>query len=392
MILFCELSFNDGTHAPFNAGLLATAEMAFPTESLWFFGAAAHIDALKGQVGSALAEAITWIVIEPPAPGTPYLRRFSRELTIVRRVMRASVSDPRSRIVFTSAYPSTVMALKTARPFIARSVPVQVVLHGLSGVVGKRYRHPIRRLQDMKTALMLFGNRGIQYIVLEQAVHDRIKTNVPALAKNFQTFDHPIAPDEGGTATGDISEPIRFGFLGLALASKGFPLFVELANEVGKRYGRRVEFHAIGRFPEQATPMAGTEVLTTAPRTGSSLSRAEFIRGVMPLHFIFLLHEANSYSMTASGVLLDAIAWGKPVIARNIPIFHGMFKKYGDIGYLFNNEAHLRSLVDQVMQDTDRNRYRRQVVNLRSARESRSPASLAAPYRAMCATTNGASE
>lgn len=392
MIAFCELSFDDGTHAPFNAGLLATAHIAFPEEALHFFGSAAHIDALKGQVGAVLTQAITWVEVEPPSPGTPYLKRFARELTIVRRVMRLVSQDSRLRLVFTSAYPSTVMAIKMARSLITRSVPVQIVLHGLSGVVGTRYRRPIRRFQDMKTALTMWGNTGIQYVVLEQAVHERVMTNVPALAKRFQTFDHPIAPDEGEDVVGDLGEPIRFGFLGLALASKGFPLFVALAKDLGKRYGRRVEFHAIGRFHEQSIPIAGIEALTTVPRKGSSLSRAEFIRGVMPLHFIFLLHEASSYSLTASGVLLDAIAWGKPVIARDIPIFQDMFKRYGDIGYLFTDEAQLTAIVEQVVQDKDESRYQRQVVNLRSARESRSPASLAVPYRAMCAMAQGVAE
>ncbi len=68
-----------------------------------------------------------------------------------------------------------------------------------------------------------------------------------------------------------------------------------------------------------------------------------------PLHFIVLPHEAGPYTLTASGVLLDAIAWGKPVICRKIPIFESMFKKHGDIGYLFSDDEELKGVVEQIV-------------------------------------------
>jgi hypothetical protein len=73
-------------------------------------------------------------------------------------------------------------------------------------------------------------------------------------------------------------------------------------------------------------------------------------------------------TLTASGVLLDAIAWEKPVIARKIPIFEAVFEWHGDIGYLFSDDADLRGLVEEILQAVDKSRYHRQVLNLQSAR------------------------
>ncbi len=383
MILLCELTFTKFTHVPFNAGLLAMIREAFPKEDLSFFGAASHMEELRKQVGQPLASSIAWSEILPIPSGTGYRERFFRELSITRRLFRAIPQGSDSRLLFTSACPSTVLALKAARCFRPKNIPVQMVLHAVSGVVGKRYRRPIRRLQDMKTALTLLGNDGIQYLVLEESIRDTVVKNLPLLSGKIEALEHPISPNEGASQTVDVSEPIRFGFLGFATKVKGFPLFVNLANEVTAKYGRRAEFHAIGHLPKDGTSVNGAMALATKP-AAMHMPRPDFIRGVMPLHFIILPYEEGQYAHTASGVLLDAIAWEKPVIARKIPIFESIFEKHGDIGYLFSDDTELKNIVEQLLGACDKSRYRRQVLNLRSLRKSRAPEALAAAYRKMC--------
>jgi hypothetical protein len=385
MIIVCEIIFNYGAHVPFNAGLLATVRAAFPKEDLSFYGAAAHIEALKKQMGQTLASSMLWDEIEPIPPGPSYNKRFFRELGVIRRLLELLPQDSTSRLLLTSAFPSTVLALKVARCFQSKKVPVQMVLHGLSGIVGKRYRRPIQRFQDMKTALTILANKNIQYLVLEKPIRKTILQNLPMLSGKIEALEHPISPTEGGLETVDLIEPIRFGFLGVALKSKGFPLFVELADEVTAKYGRRLEFHAIGLSRGGDTPLNGTSALATKP-ADKQMPRAEFVRGVSPLHFVVLPHEAASYTLSASGVLLDAITFEKPIIARKIPIFEAMFEKHGDIGYLFNDDTDLTGIVERILQTADKSRYRRQVLNLRSARKSRDPEVLAAAYREMCRT------
>ena len=385
MILVCETMFDKGTHVPVNAGLLATIRAAFPKEVLSFYGAASHIEELKKQMEQPLSSSILWNEILSIPPRTCYSERFFPELMLIRRLFGILRQDPNSRLVLTSAFPSTVLALKVARCFRSKKHPVQMVLHGLSGIVGKRYRRPIRRFQDMKSALTLLGNNGIQYLVLEESIRDTIVKNFPLLSDKIRYLEHPIPPTEGASQTVDLNEPIRFGFVGLAIEIKGFPLFVKIANEITAKYERRAEFHVIGHLPKDGTPVNGTMALATKP-AGMRMTRADFIQGVTPLHFIILPHEEAPYTLAASGVLLDAIAWEKPVIARKIPIFEAIFEKHGDIGYMFSSDTELKSIVEQILQTADESRYRRQVHNLRSLRKSRAPEALATAYREICKT------
>jgi hypothetical protein len=380
MIILCELSFIGRAHVPFNAGLLATIHAAFPKEDLGFYGSSTHIEELKQQLEDSLRSCISWKEILPPSPGSVYLKRYLSELKILRCLIRDLPRDSTSRVLLTSAYPSTILALKIARLLYWKDLPAQIVLHGLSGVVGKRYRHPIRRFQDMKTALTLFWNENIQYLVLEEPIRKTVLQSLPFLSGKVETFEHPVSPFEGGIQAVDLSEPICFGFLGLADRPKGFPVFNELASHVTAKYGRRVEFHAIGHLPSNGAPVCASEALSTKPGT-ALMSRDKFLNAVQTLHFIVLPHEAQSYQLTASGVLLDAITWGKPVIARKIPIFENLFEKHGDIGYLFGDDTELDKIVGQIVQAGDKSRYHRQILNLRGVRKSRAPETLASAYR-----------
>jgi hypothetical protein len=278
------------------------------------------------------------------------------------------------------------MALKITRLLQYRNANVQIVLHGLSGVVGKRYRHPIRRFQETRTALSFLSNKNIQYLVLEQSVRDAILKNLPCQAINVEALDHPISPTEGASGTIDLRAPVRFGFLGTTDTRKGFPVFVQLANEVTSIYPSRSEFHVIGRLTDEGKLVSGMEALTTKP-AGMQLTRSEFIQGISPLHYVVLPYEVVPYTLSASGVLLDAVAWEKPIIARRMPIFEAMFEKHGDIGYLFSDAADLRDIVEQILQAADGSRYCCQVLNLRSVRKSRDPEMLAAAYREFCRNT-----
>jgi len=276
------------------------------------------------------------------------------------------------------------MALKLVKLCQFQGVSVQVILHGgLSGIVGRRYRRPIYRFQDMKTALTLFGNRNIQYLALEECIRDVLLKNLPCLSGKVEVLDHPLPPNEESLNTSGLGTPIRFGFLGLANESKGFSLFVKLAQEMTAKYQDQVEFHAIGRLAGEENPTLEMDVLATKPGV-ARLSRGDFIQSLKKLHFIIFPHDAGHYELSPSGTMLDALVWGKPLVARRIPLFENLFREHGDIGYLFHNDMELKEIVEHIVQRVDKSHYDRQVLTLRRARSSRTPTALAASYREIC--------
>lgn len=384
MIIVAELAFADGGHVPFNAGLLAVVRNAFPHEPVYFFGGPAHIGELKNQVGEFLAESITWKEMSLLSSDVSYFSRLLGEMKILQNLLQIFPAGSTGPLLLTSARPATLMALKWVKCFRFKEVRVQIVLHGhLSGVTGKRYRHPVRRFQEMRTALTFLGNSNVQYLVLEENLRDVLVQHLPVLEGKVEVLEHPLPPNEAESKSHHLSTPIRFGFLGLANDAKGFPVFVKLAEEITEQYRDHAEFHAIGRLSSEGSLTLKTDALTTKPGV-ERLSREDYIQGIEPLHFIALPFQSSQYDLNSSGTLLDALAWGKPLIARKISIFENLFAKHGDIGYLFNTDGELREIVEHIVERADKTHYHTQVCNIENARCFRSPEALAVKYHNMC--------
>ena len=384
MIIVAELAFNDGGHVPFNAGLLAVVRMAFPLEKVCFFGTQEHIGEVKKQSGEVLGGSIEWKEMANLSSNLTYFARLLHEKKILQTILRHFPQEATGPFLLTSVRPATLVALKWVKRFGFKDIRTQIVLHGhLSGVVGKRYRNPVRRFQEMRTALTILGNENLQYLVLEESLRDVLLKCLPDLSGNVEVLDHPLPPNEKQTKTSQLSIPIRFGFLGLANEAKGFPVFVKLAEDVTAKYSNQAEFHAIGRFSSEANPTQSTVALTTKPGV-ERLSREEYVQGVEQLHYIVLPHQASFYELNSSGTLLDALAWGKPLIARKIAMFEKFFAKHGDIGHLFTTDRELREIVEHVVEKADTTRYEAQALNIQRAQCSRSSETLATEYQKMC--------
>ena len=377
MILVCNPSLWGGEHAPVDAGILATVRASYPDEEIYFFGEQTHIEQIQDQLGPAVAASISWRAIVPASRRARYFRRLFRDVKILRNLLPI-LRQNRGNLLLTVC-PSTFLA--ALKVFAPGDLPVQAVLHKVSSLVnGRRSRHPIRRIRQIRTTLTVLCNRKIQYLVLEESLREAILERYPSLAGRIEVLEHPLPVNEGGIETVDLHLPIRLGFLGLVSEDKGFSLFTRVASEAATKYGGRVEFHAIGRFSGNANLPPGIESLATKPGL-ERLSRSDFVEGVKRLHFIVCPHQVRSYRSSASGTLVDAIAWGKPLIAARIPIFESMFDRFGDIGYLFRDELELREIIEKIVTGVDRKHYLEQVHNIQKAKATRTPRALAPAYR-----------
>jgi glycosyltransferase involved in cell wall biosynthesis len=387
MILICDPICRAGEHVPFNSGMLEIIRRAFPDERVVFLGDQSHILQLKEQGNRSVVDPICWTPIPLPDRHAKYSKRFYSEAKIIWKLTKILQRPANDILLFTTVMSSTLAALKLLSRFFHHDLTLQVVLHGyMGGVSGKRSRNPIRRLRDMKTALTMPGGSRIQYFVLETSIKEAMLKYLPSLHQRLEVIEHSIPPSEELLQAIDLRLPASFGFLGRAEKVRGFPTFLTLASEMTRKHQGKVEFHVIGRYPKREDFTNEADVLTTKPAF-ERLERHEFIERARKLHFVVFPLSPEFYELSACGSLLDAIAWGKPVIARNIPILSNLFRKYGDIGYLFNDEMELKETIESIIQKPDDSHYKSQVQNMKQVREDRSAIALAQIYREICAKT-----
>jgi glycosyltransferase involved in cell wall biosynthesis len=377
------------THAPGNGSTLQTIARAFPGHPIKVYAEPGHITELARNPALTAAGGVTLHSVRvsrrfPGRPGIVSLRRLAREALTLHRALRTLKRGQPALIVMLSATSTAIFAASWLARLHGRHIAVQIGLHGNLHDAGTwRSRNPIARALDMTAAMSARHGGRLRYLVLEQSIKDALAARDPAAAALTDVLPLPIniAEFDGHIATPHPPPPLRVGFVGQATEAKGIDIFLRIATALGARYPGQISFHLVGRA------MPGTDpnifVPLAEPPTDTHLPRADFIARMASLHYVVLPFRPGYYDLAASGALIDALTWLKPVLAMPVGFVQALFASAGDIGDLCADEAALRAALERLVTVPDPDRYAAQVANLRAARAARLPDALAPSYRAM---------
>jgi glycosyltransferase involved in cell wall biosynthesis len=365
-------------HTPVNAAILEICQSAFPDQPIRFCAERQHLREVQKFVGDEIREATEWLEIDVPSRHAHFRERFPVEFRLMRTHFHAAQATGGYALLL-SAVESTVFALRTLYALSGPRIPVQAVLHGyLNEITGWRSRNPFIRAFDLRSALCLGVHRHLKYLVLESSIARRLLEILPRLDGYVDWVPHPI-PREGRADSDVPALPVNVSFLGLASREKGFDAFVNAAEQVIKRCPGQIRFHAIGRKARNEADRE-SPALSTRPRA-EGLSRSEYVDALRSTHYVCLPYQGRHYELAASGVLLDAIAWCKPIVSMPSPVIDELFALHPGIGYLCKTAAEMAEVLSQLAAHFDERTYRAQVQVMSDVRESRLPRSVAKHYR-----------
>ena len=367
MIGIVEQTYGRHDHAAINAALIRSIALAFPDEDMVFAATTEH-RAYVGEFGPLPARA-RYMHIDVLSPGGISFRRFVSQWLAIRRIMRQA--SPRA-IILLSSGPETFFASRLIVSEFS-SVRFFIVLHGnLNDAMGWRSRDPRRRLFDYRSGLAVARHSRIRLVVLEnyiltaavqrQLVCEEMTVVWPHALNDAELAD-PVAmrPDDS---------PIRIAFVGGATKNKGFDKFLDLAKGADSA---EHDFRFVGslyeEFPEASHVMIA---MPTHP-----LTRAEYIRRLREVDFVFLPYSEKTYEFTASGSLLDCISQLKPIISLDFAAVRELAAQWGDIGFICQSMEAVKDLISRKATLSDREAYGRYQANLAAIRKSRTPAGIA---------------
>jgi glycosyltransferase involved in cell wall biosynthesis len=390
MILVFETNWTGTTHAPGNSATVQAIARAWPEQDVRLHADPTHLAELRRDpMLMALPRlSLQPIDISPLWQGRPQIvspRRAWHEFRVVAAALKGVPPDEPCLVVLISTTATGGFAAAWAAFLSGRRAGVQLGFHGnLNDALGWRPRNPLTRAFDTRAALESRYPVPLRFLVLEEGIRDALLRVIPAAAGRTDVLPLPINPAEATAEPSPLgSSPVRIGFVGLGTTDKGVDIFLDIARRVGGRHPGRVAFVHVGRIPEGTDP-AAFEGLAHEPATGQ-LARAEFVARLRSLDYVLLPFRRGYYDLSASGALLDAVTWLKPVVAMRVPLTERFFADYGDIGYLCDDEAALEAMVERIVAAPDPARHARQVEALRRAREARGMPVLAARYRALIA-------
>lgn len=384
-ILVFEMTWSGTTHAPGNGSTIQTMAAAFPDRDVHFFAEPGHLQEVRRNAVLANDPRVTFhpIAISQLYRGRTGIvawRRLIRECVTLWRGVRQVAPSGRCLVMLISATCTATFAAA----WVARLFPemaVQVGLHGnLNDMDSRRSRNPAARSLDMRSAVTRDHGPRVRFLVLEPGIRSMLARRDTGAAARTDVLPLPINIAEYQPADAVWPPaPLRVGFVGQATEAKGIGTFLDLAADLRARHGDRIAFHLIGRG------MPGMESSVFAPLeempTSDHLPREEFIRRLKALHYVLLPFRPGYYDLAASGALIDAVTWLKPVIATRAGFVGDFFAGAGDIGYLCDDAQQMRSRLEALLADPDPARYAAQVAALRAERDRRTPDTLAETYR-----------
>lgn len=386
MILAFELTWTGTVHATSNAANLQVIAQAFPDQSVEVFGESSHLAELERDCSAGGDHAFHFHAIPLKADhsgktGVTSFRRFLAEFRVFRNaIRRAPNRDALLVFLLSTTATSTFAAALAAYLSGRRNVSVHVALHGnLNDARGWRSRNPLRRRFDLRSTLERRHLVPVGFLVLERVIQEAVVQLIPGLGDRIDTLPLPINPAEVAEARApQFPPPVRIGFVGLGTEDKGFDTFLRMAQRAKSIWGAQVEFIHVGHVKE---PVAEDRAACLKfPLTTEPLSRAAFVSRLEQLHYVALPFRPGYYDLSASGALIDALTFAKPILTTTVPLTEQFFSDYGDIGSLCIDEAEFFKMVEKAVVDWDDARYRQQVENLLAAREARKVTALAGRY------------
>ncbi|MGB0712561.1 MAG: glycosyltransferase [Gammaproteobacteria bacterium] len=386
MILVSEPICHGAEHAPFNAALLATVQHAYPDEEIHFAAESSHLAEVRQQLPESLRSNFALHSAPVPPRRSGGGERRAKERALIHKL--ADEFGDATQWLISGSADSTLAALADLRRKDLKRRTLAVLHGNLSEITGWRSRNPLVRRKDLRSGLERTAAQGVRFLVLEHAIGDALRQEMPKIAGQVHVLEHPIIADASASDIPPPDQPpVRIGFLGMANSPKGFDLFLKVAERVKHQQREGIEFHTFGpRAPDME--VGAWDCLDTPP-WDRWLTADEYRDGVLSMNFVIMPYQAHHYRWSASGVLLDAIRYGRPVIALRNPVMENLFHRHGDIGYLCDQDNHMVVTIAERVRHVSPAHYEEQRKALARMLTARQPESLAPVYRDIIASPGG---
>lgn len=377
MISAVEAYWDGTVHSHSNATFLNLLSSVFPEKSVAIHGSPSHLK----HMAFTLQRNVKWKLFEEKLLpyNTPALKRFIFEYFLLHKIIKRmqSIND------------SFLVSLSTSGPSLRAYCLLQRIyphlriiarLHGnLNEINGWRPKHPVRRYLTLAEALAAVPAGNLHLVVLEDSIREALLSKMPSLERQIHAIPEVVSAIESQKFPGKpLSNPSTFTFLGVGTTAKGADLFVEIARQA-KNAGLPARFEMYGMLHASLSHLNVSHL--DQPPAKQGLERQQFVDGLARADFIIVPYDPVYYTLSASGVLVDAVTALKPIVTLPVAFAESAFRNFGDIGYLCRSVHDLSETVMRLAQKPDPARYDRQVECLRRFRSARTETAISARLR-----------
>ena len=190
--------------------------------------------------------------------------------------------------------------------------------------------------------------QNIKFVVLGDSILKNVKEILPLnISKSFITMDHSYFFKKDDIIKGKVikTENIKIGTVGLFYRLKGADDFCKLVSSINNK---NIEFSITGKILYDVRKLQELGVSLPENLGKDVIPRDILEKRIEDLDFILYLYPITSYKIMASGAILDALSFKRPIIALRNDYFSYIFEKFGEFGYLFDSLEDIINFLNQI--------------------------------------------
>ena len=190
--------------------------------------------------------------------------------------------------------------------------------------------------------------QNIKFVVLGDSILKNVKEILPLnISKSFITMDHSYFFKKDDIIKEKVikTENIKIGTVGLFYRLKGADDFCKLVSSINNK---SIEFSITGKILYDVRKLQELGVSLPENLGKDVIPRDILEKRIEDLDFILYLYPITSYKIMASGAILDALSFKRPIIALRNDYFSYIFEKFGEFGYLFDSLEDIINFLNQI--------------------------------------------
>lgn len=201
--------------------------------------------------------------------------------------------------------------------------PQGILTKLIARLVRSFFRNPRIRIAD-----------NLYFSILGEKLKENLASYISTdKIERFIVFDHPCLASRNPQSDSYTSGRISISTVGTLNKQKGADAFLEFVKAIPDDYRLRLSISVTGHVAGVDNEYLATLGVATLP-VNCQMSREQLIHRLAKADYLLFLHSRETYAVTASGAVMDAITLGKPIIALENDYFNYLFSKYGRFGVL----------------------------------------------------------
>jgi hypothetical protein len=334
-MIICEPISEESQHLPFNQAVLQEI-INNEASRIIFYAAESHW--LKFAPRIKTSKHIEFINIDPIGRAdnaSAWIKAFVLLCSIKKKVRS------KEKIIFLS---STSGTIGLSELLFSKNRVYNILHMALARMDRHVPRNPFTKWLSIRKTISRIVKPNIYIVMLEENITENLLRVFPYLKHNVISLPHPLPLDAAPVIKKVVDKKfINICFPGTFSTAKGASLFENLTESFSK--SERLKFVIAGK-KDKSWPSYKEKLFDISPSC-DYLSRAEYLRKLRDSTYLFLGHDEAIYKWCASGVYLDALCQGIPIIAKRSVFFENEFSIYGEFGYLFNTLEDIQVFLKQ---------------------------------------------